>query len=60
VRVLPVVIVIVPSWAQIGIAMVLIMRVGGRDGIGQLTDSGGMILRRPGCCRRPGRQPPGP
>jgi hypothetical protein len=35
------VIVIVPSRAQIGIAMVLIMRVGGRDGIGQLTDSGG-------------------
>jgi hypothetical protein len=38
---LPVVIVIVPSWALIGIGMVLIMRVGGRDGIGQLTDSGG-------------------
>ena len=41
VRVLPVVIVIVPSRAQIGIGMVLIMRVGGRGGIGQLTDSGG-------------------
>jgi len=41
VRVLPVVIVIVPSGAQIGIGMLPIMRVGGRDGIGQLTDSGG-------------------
>lgn len=41
VRVLAVVIVIVPSWAPIGIGMVLIMRTGGRDGIGQLTDSGG-------------------
>jgi hypothetical protein len=30
VRVLPVVIVIVPSWALIGIGMALIMRVGGR------------------------------